>query len=251
MKNSYKFNNRENIYYLSKDDIEFETECILRKYFKECLEKPQPIPIERIIEKIGLSIEFAKLSETNDVYGAFVFNKGTIITYEGNEQVVRYFKAKTVIIDTDIYEEQCGITFFTLGHELGHYILQYALRHIDESQVSILDLLDKEERAKYFIDTNNILHSTFNNDEKIYKFSFVEWQANYFSACILVPKKALDIKLRELFPKFKITQFYSTLNNLDSKKLDEIINDLKNTFRVSKEMMKNRLHSLGYIQNNL
>ena len=53
-----------------------------------------------------------------------------------------------------------------------------------------------------------------------------------------------------MFPQFKITQFYSTLNNLGYRELDNIIANLKNTFGVSKEMMRNRLHSLGYIQNN-
>lgn len=250
MKKTYNLNKRENIYYLSKEDIEFETECILREYFNECLEKPQPTPIEKIIEKIGLSIEFAKLSENSDIYGAFVFNKGIISTYEDEKQIGRYFEKKTVIIDTDIYEKQSGITFFTLGHELGHYFLQYGLKHIDENQVSILDLLNKEEKAKYFIDSNKVLQAPLNNDENVYKFSFVEWQANYFSACILVPKKALDTKIKEIFPQFRITQFYSTLNNLSDIKLNTIIIELKNTFGVSKEMMKNRLHSLGYIQNN-
>lgn len=250
MKKTYNLNKRENIYYLSKEDIEFETEYILREYFNECLERPQPIPIEKVIEKMGLSIEFAKLSENNDIYGAFVFNKGIINIYENDKQIGRYFEKKTIIIDSDIYEKQAGITFFTLGHELGHYFLQYRLKHIDEDQVSILDLLNKEEKAKYYIDSNKVLQATLNSDENIYKFSFVEWQANYFSACILVPKKALDMKLKEIYPQFRKTQFYSTLNNLNDLQLANIIVELKNTFGVSKEMMKNRLHSLGYIQNN-
>ena len=151
MKNSYNINKRENIYYLSKENIEFETECILREYFTECLEKPQRIQIEKIIEKMGLSIEFAKLSEDNDIYGAFVFNKGIISIYENNEQVGRYFETKTVIIDTDIYEKQSGITYFTLGHELGHYFLQYNLKHIDDNQVSILDLLMKKKKQNFLL----------------------------------------------------------------------------------------------------
>ena len=244
----YPINKQTNLVYLSKEDIENETEYVLLQYCKECLEKPMQTPIENLIYDLGLNLNFTNLSKDNSCYGAFIFNKGAIDVFDDDgNMIIESYEDKTILIDKKIYEQQKGITFFTLGNELGHYYLQYILRHVDENQMSIYDLMEKDEKAKYFLDTDKELSANLNPKDEIYKFSFLEWQPNYFSSCILMPKKTLDIKLKEEIKDFKKLQFYSTMKNLNEYDYNKVINDIKNVFNVSKPALENRLKSLEYI----
>lgn len=248
MLKQYFINKKNNLYYLTKNDIENETEDILNTYFPECLEKPSIIPIEMLISEFGINFDIKNLSKDNSCYGAFVFNKGIINTFDDSgEEVTEIYEAKTIILDKKIYSLQNGMTFFTMAHELGHYYLQYILKHVDENQCSIFEMMEPAERAEFFSDTAKELDANLNDKDEIYRFSFLEWQPNYFASCILMPKKMIDMKLREIVPGFKKLQFYSTLKNLNKNDYDKVINVLKETFNVSKTALENRLNSLEYI----
>ncbi len=125
--------------------------------------------------------------------------------------------------------------------------MQYSLKHIDENQVSIFDILSLDDKAKYFLDTEKELSANLNQENEFYQFSFGEWQANYFSSCILMPKKTLDIRLNKEIKDFKKLQFYSTLKNLNNYEYDKVIDNIKSVFNVSKPALENRLKALEYI----
>ena len=125
--------------------------------------------------------------------------------------------------------------------------MQYSLKHIDENQVSIFDILSLDDKAKYFLDTEKELSANLNQENEFYQFSIGEWQANYFSSCILMPKKTLDIRLNKEIKDFKKLQFYSTLKNLNNYEYDKVIDNIKSVFNVSKPALENRLKALEYI----
>ena len=248
MLKNYPINKQNNLFYLSKKDIENETEGLLMKYCKQCLNKPMPTPIEELIYDLELNLDYVNLSLDHSCYGAFIFNKGILDLFDDSENMLpKQYDDKTILIDKKIYGLQQGITFFTLAHELGHYYLQYKLRHIDENQVSIFDIISDCEKAKFFIDTEKELTANLNPKNELYKFSFLEWQPNYFSSCILMPKKTLDLKLNEEIKDFKKLQFYSSMKSLSNYDYEKVINNLKLTFNVSKTAIENRLKSLEYI----
>ena len=248
MLRKYNINQKENLFYLSKMDIEAETQNLLMQYCPDCLERPTAIPIENLIEDLEITIEPQNLSEDHSVYGAFIFNKGLVKIFDGSGNYLeKHYDDKTILIDKKIYNIYGGITFFTLGHELGHYYLQYSLKHVDKNQMTIFNYMNEDEKAKYFLDTSKILNESLDSKNEPYKFSFMEWQANYFSSSILIPKKTLDLKLKEENKGFRKLQFYSTLKNVSENEYEEIIKNLSDTFNVSKLAMTNRLKTLEYI----
>ena len=119
MLKKYPINKKDNLFYLKKLDIENETENLLLKYCNECLKIPMSTPIENLIYDLGVNLDYANLSKEHSCYGAFIFNKGIINTFDDSGKILaEKYEDKTIIIDKRIYELQQGITFFTLGHEL-------------------------------------------------------------------------------------------------------------------------------------
>lgn len=245
MYKNYSINKKDNLYYLYKEDIEGETIQLLEEFFPECLEKPISIPIDKLAMKLGLDIMPATLSNDDKTYGTFIFNKGfvPVIDEYGNE-TMEHYDEKTILIDSKLLELNNGMTRFTIGHEIGHYWTQYKLKHEIDGQMDIYQLMSQEEKARYYLDNRRIIESKLDD---IYKFSYLEWQPNCFSSCILMPKKTLDMKIVEIFPNFEKRQFSSNLDEMSENEFRTCIDILSNTFKVSKEAMKNRLNSLGYI----
>lgn len=98
---------------------------------------------------------------------------------------------------------------FTLAHEIGHAIL-----HIDN--------------ANSFVD-NGLTISDYSTDSK-------EQEANYFAACLLMPKEAID----KFFELELVEEGQNKLKAIDIAKI-------MSEFNVSFEMVLNRLESVGRI----
>ena len=78
----------------------------------------------------------------------------------------------------------------------------------------------------------------------------MEWQANYFSSAITVPKKALEISLKPYYDKYKDKYGKCLLNNLEDSELMLLIKRIAETFHVSPILMIYRLKNLNLLQNN-
>ena len=72
---------KHGLYVLGKENIENESENILRQFCPDCFVEPKEIDVEKLIEDMGLDLCYAKMSENSEILGAFVFNKGVIPTY--------------------------------------------------------------------------------------------------------------------------------------------------------------------------
>lgn len=243
MVNNYS-KSKNDLFILSKKDIENEAESLLNQYFSDCLYNAQPTPIEELIEKVGLSIEYKKISVNSEILGAFVFNKGYLNVYDNGSPEKYLFNAKTIIIDATIAENEDRRLTFTYGHELGHYVTQYSLFHINERQMSLFDA--NEDKQIAVTCNRNSINCNFKK-ELITKEDWQEWQANYFSSCILIPKTSLKKELSPYLENYELMSQDAILNKLDSNFLDNLIHKLSSTYNVSNRMMKNRLISLGYL----
>ena len=124
--------------------------------------------------------------------------------------------------------------------------MQYDLKHTDENQVNFVEYLNEIGQADYHFDTK--AEFDIFKEHNLYKFSTLEWQPNYFAACVLVPKKTLIIELKKLYTNFKITQLGSTLQNLSDGEYYGLVCKVADVFKVSKTMLMNRISSLGYRQ---
>lgn len=239
---------KHGLYMLGKENIENESENILRKFCPECLTEPKEIDVERLIEDMGLNLCYAKMSENSEILGAFVFNKGVIPTYSNNNFENALYSEKTIIIDSAIAENDDPRLRFTYGHELGHYVTQYDIFHINENQLTLFDFDYEQENAvickRESIGFGNIFKGKKSLETKE---DWQEWQANYFSSALLIPKCTLKIALKPYLETYDVMDQTSALNKLDVTEIMETIDKLSNVYNVSNEMMINRLKSLNYL----
>lgn len=156
---------RGEVPYLKERELEDEATLLLAEYGREHGDvAAPPIPVDEIIE-IHLKLTFelkdmATLFGHGDVHGALWINKKVV----GVDQS----------LDPTVYPSMLGRFRFTLAHETGHWRLhrQYYLQNpnqkslLPESDTTPAYICRSTERAKP-----------------------VEWQANYFAACLLMPRK--------------------------------------------------------------
>lgn len=150
-----------NVPWLSKETISKRATDLINGFQSMAgYEVKPPIPVEDIIERyLGLRLIYDDLTRIfrQEVLGAV------------------YVEARTICINERLFESSSeGRLVFTCGHETGHWVLhrQYA----NNQQTS------KTKRP-------SIVCNPKNNKKPI------EWQADYFSSCLLMPEK----DIREAF----------------------------------------------------
>lgn len=234
-----------NVPVLSKEEIENIAEKFLMDFNPETLVTPQPIDEDRFLtEYLGLEQDFQYLSHCGCYLGMLVFNDtNKVQVYDIYTERAEYISAKagTVIIDNTLLEEGQEQRYrFTAIHEAGHWIFHRKKYYRDMAQISLFD----------FLDMPNIQCRTVSVDPKfkpIHKWDdndTMEWQANYFSSAILMPKSMV----------LKICNNEDYIEHLrlmswgDGKRYNELlIRKISNTFNVSKQAAEVRLNNLKII----
>jgi hypothetical protein len=151
--------------HLSRTKIAIEVQLLLSDFAKKHGELELPIPIERILEfHLRLSLTICSLREllgVDDALGALSVETCEVMVDEH--------------LNPDVHTDLEGRYRFTIAHEIGHWHLH---RHIYEQlRVGI-------DEAAVFRDGN--------------KGHLIERQANYFGACLLMPKPFLYPVWREI-----------------------------------------------------
>ena len=126
---------------------------------------------------------------------------------------------------------------FTLAHELGHYMLAHS-RYMNGEYVQEVDL-DIENPEN--LGVKDIMR--------------MEWQANYFASCLLLPAKPFirdfNSKLIELGLRNRGFGFLYLDHQLcNIQNFYNITNALKLQYRVSRSVIKFRLKKLGLLNEN-
>jgi Zn-dependent peptidase ImmA (M78 family) len=170
--------------YLYEEQIERDAEALLADYQRaRGIQIEPPVPIEDIVEKhLKLRVEFDDMhrllgvprsgpEREPDVLGAILFNERRIVIDES--------------LDPEEHPTKEGRYRFTLAHEGGgHWRLHRNLFTTDHpAQVSLFD-----EQAE-----PSIVCRSSNAKEPI------EWQADFYAACLLMPRRLVRAIWRERF----------------------------------------------------
>jgi Zn-dependent peptidase ImmA (M78 family) len=221
-----------NVSWLTKPQIDLKVHELLNRWAIFIGEEVKPpIPVEAIAEKyLGLIIEYDNLEEIlgiPDVLGA------------------TWVEEKRMVVNKSLLEGVEGRITFTCGHEIAHWILhrKYLLE-----QSSHLNQIENEESPAIIcrISTSK---------------SRGEWQADYFSACLLMPQGEVENAYERAFGTAPIFIYNEKScfgrNNpvvidpaLDTAKeiAQKVVIEGKFT-NVSKEAMCYRLNELGLLIN--
>jgi Zn-dependent peptidase ImmA (M78 family) len=235
--------------YLSEDEIEKEAELLLAEYV-ETTGAPfkLPVPVEEITTyHLALRLGFANLHETlripmlrdqPDILGAI------------------WFDTEVVLIDRSLDPERnpsmAGRYRFSVAHEVGHWRLHRSYVAKDADQASLLD--DSPEPT--------VICRSSQAKEPI------EWQADFFSSCLLMPRhqvhkewreclgRARPLLLSDLRPNGRVmmraqTMIYeqgrSETGAVDDALFEEVAKPIARRFGVSAPAMRIRLEKLGLL----
>jgi Zn-dependent peptidase ImmA (M78 family) len=121
---------------------------------------------------------------------------------------------------------------FTLAHELGHFFLNHS-RFLKAEYCEAADF-EIDDRAEY----DDVLR--------------LEWQANYFASCLLLPRDTLRDQFLKLARQYGLRNRGFGVLFLDEQPCNQsnyylITNQLKAVLRVSRIALKLRLEDIGII----
>jgi Zn-dependent peptidase ImmA (M78 family) len=243
---------------LSKDDIDGIAEILIHDFQPELLESPQSTPVEDFAELyLELSIDYQNLSNDNSVLGMITFNDGYVEVYDENKRKnLIEVKEGTVFIDNSLMEQgQNGRYRFTYGHEPGHWIFHRDKYRMYKGQMTLFELLDAQEmhsisRSCFKKDIGHISRRDggFSTDE-----DWMEWQADYFSSALLMPKKTYKMVSNEYMAANKMDRDYFLKDVTKQIFMDLLLftENLANIYEVSQQAAAVRLYKFGYISQGL
>jgi len=205
--------------YIKKSDIfNLAEEFILETHPRKNI----PVPIERIIECMGIDIvPIPQLKKNYYLDGC--------ASADGKHIYVDEYVA-------DNYESRYR---FTLAHELGHVVLHCILMRDIHSSIASIN--------SYFEFLNNLTEKS--------KFCF-EWQANNFAGCVLIPFEQLQSEYENNIPEVRglIKKAVSQgvpLRDALAYACDHLAEQLAKPFEVSFHTMRIQLEFIGFDRNDI
>jgi Zn-dependent peptidase ImmA (M78 family) len=230
--------------YIPDDVIERDAEALLGEFaHARGIELRPPIPIEDIVEKhLKLRVEFDDLHERlgvprsgfgldPDIFGAIWLESGQIVIDE--------------CLDPEERPEREGRYRFTLAHEGGgHWRLHRPLVRPTEGQGSLL--IDAARPT--------VVCRTSQAKER------VEWQADFYASCLLMPRKMVRAAWDEAFPDRKqrvlqpetpidhpFVEIARDFGESEDQALEHFAKPFAERFLVSPIAMRIRLERLGLL----
>lgn len=212
----------------SKKEIASFANRLLNDYCKKFGKTIDKIDYDEFVTKyIGVDIQYQRLSTNNSILGATIQKDGAIETYneDGTAKIVITHRGD-IFIDT----ATCGSEkreLFTIFHELKHYLLD----------------LDKDFRVDKIIDNKSTIDGHFLIKTQ---YSWAEFFANYFAACILLSRRRLKALYDEKHAKY-VANYHTSLNGQKIWILRKIINEISDETEVSISAVSIRLKETGLI----
>lgn len=228
--------------YLSKQKIEEYAYEFLLENSPESLNKAIQTDIEYIIEnKLDISLQYLKLDTANNLLGMTIMNPMKIKYIDEDFKIVEgIFDRNTILINEFLAKEnnQEHRLYFTLAHEVGHWYLQRKDAYIDSGQQSLFAQDTIKSNVNRYIDNIDILHR-LKGKKLVTEEDWLEWQANYFASCILMPKKAftdeyLKLDEKNIFEKIKVL---SEIFNVSEEAATYRMKDIRSEFNEQNESL--------------
>jgi Zn-dependent peptidase ImmA (M78 family) len=235
---------RNGVPILGKNEIDEIAENFIRDFCPGAMRTPMKIDIDSFAQNyLGLKQDFQYLSHNGVYLGMTVFNdtdKVVIFNPETWEADYISVEARTIIIDNNLLEENQEHRYrYTMGHECGHDIYHTQYFGYAPDQMSFLEEREPMIRCR-IVNTNGNKKPAVWDDK-----STMEWQANYMSSALLMPKSMVNKIVKE--EDMLRNKVFKSLN-LSSDELTII--RISRTFNVSEEAARYRLQGLGLIENN-
>ena len=186
--------------FLRKEIIEKNASFLLKQFIQEKGRFRGAVPIEEVVMFLGLSLDYDDLSQRFGVDSEIL----GFINVESKE----IFIEEKLLPEENPYAQE-GRYRFTVGHEIGHWILHKDQAHLPHPA------------------------SVFESKASSTK-PWMEWQADYFATCLLMPRrwilKAVEVKGWKSLPP------------------EKIIYRISQWLGVSKQAARIRLEELGVIE---
>lgn len=221
--------------YISKDDLDKYATLFLEKYFPQALSTPIPIDKNCIVEKMGLEVYCAPLTDT--IFGQIYFRPQEALIFSDvtmrKTQVVTLNEG-TILVNPDIYfDGNSGSGNNTVIHECVHWFLHKRMFDLQKIINPTITHIECETLAVINKDKSDFIE----------QLKYIEWQANALAPKILIPRNTGINKLREI-----INEVRKELPNSKKSELVEIIIRRFSTFfHVSNTAGKIRAIELGFI----
>ena len=140
------------------------------------------------------------------------------------------FDRNTILINEFLADEknQEHRLYFTLAHEIGHWYLQRKDAYIDSGQQSLFGQNTIKSSVNRFVD-NIYMFQNLKRKKLVTEEDWLEWQANYFASCILMPKR----------------MFKNEYIKLQNKNILERVSTLSKIFNVSEEAAAYRMKEIS------
>ena len=221
---------------LSNDEIEKHVDALIADYNSDLLERPKALDVDDFAENyLGLRLHYTYLSHKGFIWGRMVFHNSMILVFNPDTGKVdeEPVEKATVIVENNLLAEKMDNAYrSTVMHECAHWIYHSRYYSINNRQY-------KNPRLPYTsCCMNNIIGCTVPG-MLCTDHDWIEHQAKYFSAAILMPRKAVLKIYNHPFVSQYIQENYRGREN------EELVKLLSKTFHVSRESANIRLSSLG------
>jgi hypothetical protein len=202
-------------------------EAILHDYNKKVLCEPSALDIEQFAEfYLGLEMDYQDLTHNRSLLGMMVFNNCQVPVYDATMQEAKYISVRegTALIDNSLLEEGQKLTArFTVGHEASHWIFHRKKYGVDPNQMA--KFFSREEKVEPIIrcKTANVediaQYNLFSTDD-----DWMEWQADYMSSALLMPKETFGMVVQEQFKQVGILErYYEKGQDIDRLSITQVI----------------------------
>lgn len=219
---------------LRKSDIDNEAIKFLTEYSPKSLQKLEPLDLDSIVEfKLGLKIDYQRLDRDGELLGMTIFKSGHVdVIDENNILCKKKFEKGTIVLNEILIDNLRlqGRYQFTLAHEIGHWILHRKEFIEDENQINLFDIVGNTTEDGYIKCLNRDVIDNFIVNKLKTDSDWLEWQANYFAASILMPKNL-------------IKEYY--VDNCQQKNLKQMAKEISEFCGVSKQAAEIRIKDMN------
>ncbi|MCD8290999.1 MAG: ImmA/IrrE family metallo-endopeptidase [Prevotella sp.] len=215
---------------LSHEDIEKDAEFFIEDYDRDLLTHPGEFDVEKFSELyMDLDLRFHYLSSYGGVLGVMVFNNDDYVPiYNPENGRAEWYQAERgeMLIENSLLSSEHRLRY-TVGHEDGHWIYHQNYYRRDPYQMSLFSNMQDSYRACRASDLQLGCEDKIINADHYW----MEHQANYFSAALLMPRKTMRI----------------ICHDARSRKggMMDMIAEVSDVFNVSRESARIRIEQLG------
>lgn len=224
----YDLDKKTGALWLGKNRLDDYAATFLKQYCPEALETPMALPVDAILENMGLVVKEASLSSDLDIFGCCLLLDGEVPIYDKEKKTKTpiFYPKGTILVDPETAAfRNLGAQRNTLIHEALHW-------HKDKTYFKILAFKEKEpspllcRRSEIFYEPPEKKKTSEN------QVRWLEWQANRLAPRVLMPKDMFQKKAKEVLAREGMT-------------CDDLVETLADFFLVSRLSVKYRLQEVG------